>query len=112
MGGNMLYLIHSDGQGNPVGAWNQNGENFYRPEAGFLRDRGQVIVPKKHPERSWEDWTKSLSTSFNPHNHFHVEDQPEAPLNDVLNKSILGAQFPDADDDGDAGADTDNDGSQ
>lgn len=112
MGGIMLYLIHNDGQGNPVGAWNQNGENFYRPEAGYLKDRGHVIVPQKHPERSWADFTEALSTSFNPHNNFHVEDQPEAPLNEVLNHSILNSSFPDTDADGDAGADSDADGAE
>jgi len=60
----MLYLIHKNGDGEPVGIWNQKSENIYRDDA--LKARGEFIVNSRAPHTSWASHLDKISRYANP----------------------------------------------
>lgn len=84
----MLYLIHEDSSGDPVGIWNQKLEHFYKPDAKYFQVRGEAMVPKKPDHLSWNDWAAKLVYSFNPHSNWYSVDYPEMGLPSALNKAM------------------------
>ena len=90
----MLYLFQLDGQGDPVGVWAENGDHFYLPDHLDFQKRGELTVPERTENTSWDEWCERLSMSFNPHVHWTSIDYPEASLSDILSTARASTNFP------------------
>lgn len=91
----MLYLVHENNGGEPVGVWNEAGDSQYKPDANYFRTRGRRAMENRPEHGDWAKYAAGLATSFNPNDSWQTHDLPEAPLQDVLGQVIRETRYAD-----------------
>lgn len=78
----MLYLVHSDFQGNPIGLWNEAGESFY-PEENSLQKSATTIIDSQIDGESWEDFADRLGSRISHRDWWSTHESDQESLSDV-----------------------------
>jgi hypothetical protein len=79
----MLYLIHENFQGEPLGIWNETGGSYYLPNNAALQQSGNVVVQGRNPQVPWVSWVGEREQAVN-HNSWWESYQTVAPMQQAL----------------------------
>lgn len=87
----MLYLLHSDFQGNPIGLWNENGENYYF-EDNTLKKSAQGLMDSRFDGESWEEFADRLSDRVSHRDWWETHESSNTDLAKVWYEIVPSAE--------------------
>lgn len=78
----MIYLLHKDFNGNPIGVWNEARESYY-PKPNPLQTSAQSLVSNNFDGESWEDFTDRLSDRVSHRDWWETYESDKDNLQEV-----------------------------
>lgn len=83
----MLYLVHSNFEGTPIGVWNEEEENYY-PEDNPLKKSATTLIESRIEGESWEEFADRLSDRVSHRDWWETYESPTVVLTDVWNEIV------------------------
>lgn len=78
----MIYLVHQDFGGSPIGIWNESEESYY-PELNALQKSAQVIFESRYDGESWEDFSDRISDRISHRDWWETHESDKTDLQEV-----------------------------
>lgn len=79
-----LYLIHQTLDGEPIGIFSEDGEDFYAPEFEAKEKLGRASVPQTL-SKPWSTFVEEKTRSFNHRFLWGSVEDDRTDLEDILN---------------------------
>lgn len=83
----MIYLVHKDFQGNPIGVWNEAEDSYY-PEEHDLKKSANALIGTRFEGESWEEFSDRLSDRISHRDWWETHNSEKASLEEVWHEVV------------------------
>jgi len=87
----MIYLVHSDFEGRPIGLWNEAEENYY-PEENPLKKSAQTLIETRIEGESWEEFADRISDRVSHRDWWETHESSNGDIATVWYEIVPSAQ--------------------
>lgn len=71
------YLLHKDLAGNPIGVWNEQGDNYY-PASTDLKKSAENLMYTRMEGEPWDEFSDRLSSRVSHRDWWEVLDSSKS----------------------------------